>query len=181
MKKSTLITSIAFVFIMLLSLNVQAQKFKGLDKSPMDMAAYPSDYKISKKLIRITYSRPQLKGRDLGTLAPNGSVWRTGANEAAEITLYTDMKFGDNTVKAGTYSLATIPGEKEWVIIINSDLNTWGAYSYNKAKDVARLTVPVSMGKESLEAFSITFDEGKDGATMYLGWDTLRVAIPFSK
>jgi hypothetical protein len=39
----------------------------------------------------VTYSRPQLKGRSLNELAPAGKVWRTGANEAAEITLYKDM------------------------------------------------------------------------------------------
>ncbi len=86
MKKSTFITSIAFAFIMLLSTNVNAQKFSGLDKSPMDAASFPSSYKESNKLIKVVYSRPQLKGRDLETLAPNGKVWRTGANEAAEIT-----------------------------------------------------------------------------------------------
>jgi hypothetical protein len=34
----------------------------------------------------VTYSRPLLNGRSLGELAPDGKVWRTGANEATEIT-----------------------------------------------------------------------------------------------
>ena len=181
MKKQTLLTTILFAFAILLSTNVEAQKFKDLDKSPMDGAAYPSDYKDANKQIKVIYSRPQLKGRTLAKLAPNGEVWRTGANEAAELTLYTDMTVGDGVVKAGTYTLATIPGEKEWTVIINSDLNTWGSYFYKEANDVARIKVPVTVGKESLEAFSIAFTESKSGIDMHLGWDKVRVAVPFKK
>lgn len=180
MKKSTLLTSIAFTFIMLLTLNVNAQKFADLDKSPMDAASFPSSYKESNKLIKIVYGRPLLKGRNLSDLAPNGKVWRTGANEAAELTLYTDMKLGETTVKAGTYTFYLIPGEAEWTAIINTDLNVWGSYFYKEANDVARLSVPVTSG-ESLDAFSIVFEEADGGVHMHLGWGTARVAVPFTK
>ncbi|WOD42937.1 DUF2911 domain-containing protein [Hwangdonia lutea] len=181
MKKSTLITTLAFAFVMLLTTNVNAQKFSKLDKSPMDAAAFPSDYKESNKLIKIVYSRPQLKGRDLATLAPSGKVWRTGANEAAELTLYTDMKLGNKTVKAGTYTFYLIPGEEECTAIINSDLNVWGSYFYNEANDVARLSVPLNVSEESIEAFSIAFDEADNGVNMHLGWGTARLTVPFTK
>lgn len=181
MRKSNLITSVAFAFLMLLSFNVDAQEFSKMDKSPMDAASFPSSYKESNKLIKITYSRPQLNGRSIDKLAPNGKVWRTGANEAAELTLYTDMKLGDTTIKAGTYTFYVIPGEKEWTAIISTDLNVWGSYFYNKENDVARLAVPVTEGKESLEAFSIAFEEAKGGVHMHLGWGTVRVAVPFTK
>lgn len=177
MKKSTFITSIACIFTMLLSSTMEAQKFSSIDKSPMDATAYPSSYKEPNKLVKVVYSRPQLKERDLSTLAPNGKIWRTGANEAANITLYKDMKVGGKAVKAGEYSLFTIPGDKEWTIILNKDINVWGAYSYNEANDVIRVSAPVSSG-DSLEAFSIAF---ADDGTMYLGWDTVRVAVPFTK
>lgn len=180
MKKLSSITTIAFAFIMLLSVNVNAQKFAKMDKSPMDAAAFPSSYKEANKQIKIVYSRPQLKGRALTKLAPHGDVWRTGANEAAELTLYADMKLGDTNVKAGTYTFYVIPGEKEWTAIISSDLNAWGSYSYNKANDVARLAVPVASG-ESIEAFSIAFEGVDNGVHMHLGWDTVRIAVPFTK
>ena len=177
MKKTTLFTSMAFAFIMLLTTNVNAQKFSKLDKSPMDAAAFPASYKESNKLIKIVYSRPQLKGRALSKLAPNGKVWRTGANEATNITLYKDMKISRKAVSAGEYSLFAIPGEKDWTIILNKDINVWGAYSYKEANDVVRVTAPVSTG-DLLEAFSIAFSE--DG-TMHMGWGTVRVAIPFAE
>ncbi|QRM87950.1 DUF2911 domain-containing protein [Lacinutrix sp. WUR7] len=181
MKKTPFITTLAFTLIMLVSFNLSAQDFAELNKSPMDAAAFPTDYKNPDKLIKVVYSRPQLKERSLDKLAPNGKVWRTGANEATEITLYTDMKLGSTLVKAGTYSLATIPGEKEWTIILNKDLNTWGSYFYNEANDVARITVPVGSSKKSIEAFSIAFKESDKGVDMFLGWDTTVVAVPFTK
>ena len=181
MKKSTFITTIAFAFVMLLTTNVNAQEFKGLDKSPMDAAAYPVDYKDSNKVIKIVYSRPQLKGRDITTLAPLGKVWRTGANEAAELTLYKDMKFGGKSIKAGTYTFYLIPGEGECTAIISKDLNVWGSYFYKKENDVARMSVPVSLSDESLEAFSIAFDKGSNGVDMHLGWGPARLTVPFTK
>lgn len=179
MKKSNLMTSIAFTFLMVFTFNVGAQEFKGLDASPMDTASFPSDYKESNKLAKITYSRPQLKDRSVDDLVKEGEVWRTGANEAAELTFYKDVKLGDTEVKAGTYTFYVIPGEKEWTAIISKDLNVWGSYFYNKENDVARLNVPVSKNKESLEAFSIAFDKSDDGLAMHLGWGTVRVAVPF--
>ena len=174
-------TSIVCAFLMLVSFNVNAQKFKGLDASPMDVASFPSSYKKSDKLVKITYSRPQLKGRSVGELAPEGKVWRTGANEAAELTLYTDMVLGTTKIKAGTYTFYLIPGEGEWTAIVSTDLNVWGSYFYNEKNDVARIEVPVSKGKEDLEAFSIAFEKSDDGVNMHLGWGTIRVAVPFTK
>ncbi|MDA9335187.1 DUF2911 domain-containing protein [Flavobacteriaceae bacterium] len=181
MKKSNFMTSIVFTFLMLVSFNVNAQKFKGLDKSPMDASAFPSSYKKSDKLIKITYSRPQLKGRSVAELAPKGKVWRTGANEAAELTLYTDMMLGNTKIKAGTYTFYLLPGETEWTAIVSTDLNVWGSYFYNEKNDVARIDVPVSKGEENLEAFSIAFEKSDGGIHMHIGWGAVRVAVPFTK
>ena len=180
MKKSNFIASIVFAFLML-SFNVNAQEFKGLDASPMDAASFPSSYKESDKLVKITYSRPQLKGRSVGKLAPEGNVWRTGANEAAELTLYTDMMLGTTKIKAGTYTFYLIPAEEEWTAIVSTDLNVWGSYYYNEKNDVARIEVPVTKGKENLEAFSIAFEKSDDGVHMHIGWGTVRIAVPFTK
>lgn len=179
MKTSNLIKSSAFAILMLLSFNIQSQDFPALDVSPMDVASFPSNYKVSNKLIKVVYSRPQLKGRSLSKLTPKFDVWRTGANEATQITFYKDAMLGNTKIKAGTYSLFSIPDDKEWTIIINSDTNEWGAYTYEKSKDVARLKVPVKESDKSLEAFSMTFEEATDGATLYMGWGTMVVAVPF--
>ncbi|WP_298473026.1 DUF2911 domain-containing protein [uncultured Maribacter sp.] len=178
MKKFLALATLAFALV--LTTQVNAQKFNGLDKSPMDMATYPSSYKISEKTVRVTYSRPQLKGRSVAQLAPSGEVWRTGANEATEITFYKEVKLAGETIKPGTYALFTIPGEKEWTIILNSKLNQWGAYTYDKDSDVARVNVTPSSDKESLEAFSISFNKVDNGAHLVMGWGKTRVAVPIT-
>lgn len=175
------VLTIAFMAIALVfSTQATAQDFSGLDKSPLDNASYPSDYKVSEKAVRITYGRPQLKDRSLSELAPAGKVWRTGANEAPEITFYSDANFGGKEIKAGTYALLTIPGDKEWTVILHSNLNQWGAYFYKEGSDVARVSAGVSTGDKSLEEFSIAFKEVDGGVHMVMGWDKTRVAVPIT-
>lgn len=176
-KVSTLAT---LMFALILTTVATAQDFSGMDKSPMDMAAYPTDYKVADKAMRIIYSRPQLKGRSMSELAPADKVWRTGANEAPEITFYKDVKFGGKDIKAGTYSLFTMPGEKEWTVILNKKLNQWGSYFYDESADVARIKVPNGSDATSLEEFSIAFKDADGGAHMVMGWDKTRVAVPIT-
>ena len=175
-----LFTSATLMLALVLTTAVSAQEFSGIDKSPMDMAAYPTDYKVSEKAVRIIYGRPQLKGRSMEELAPTGKVWRTGANEAPEITFYKDVKFGGKDIKAGTYSLFSIPGESEWTVILNKNLNQWGSYFYDEASDVARVTVPNGSDAASLEEFSMTFKDVDGGVHLVMGWDKTRVAIPIT-
>ncbi|KQC31362.1 DUF2911 domain-containing protein [Flagellimonas eckloniae] len=175
MKNILLLTFLTLTLVF--STEATAQKFNGLDKSPADIASFPSSYRVSEKAARVIYSRPQLKGRSLSELAPDGKVWRTGANEAPEITFYKDATVGGKSVKAGTYALFTIPGESEWTVILNGNLNQWGAYSYNSDADVVRVTAKASTDSDSLEAFSIAFEEN---GTMVMGWGTTRVSLPMS-
>lgn len=178
MKKVFTLATLLLAVVMTTS--VSAQDFSGIDKSPMDMAAYPTDYKVSEKAVRIIYGRPQLKGRSMDELAPTGKVWRTGANEAPEITFYKDVNFGGKDIKAGTYSLFTIPGEEEWTVILNKNLNQWGSYFYDESADVARVKVPNGSDSASLEEFSIAFKDAKGGTSLVMGWDKTRVAVPIT-
>ncbi len=162
-----------------------AQTFTGPDASPMDMAYYPDNFAHDRKpgdkaVIRVTYSRSQKNGREIfGKLVPYGKVWRTGANEADEIKFYHDVELGGKKVKAGSYSLFTIPGEKKWTIILNNDLDYWGAYSYNEKHDVLRVTAPVSELTSTVEGFTIQFEnKGTMQAVMKLAWDKTVVEVP---
>ena len=172
-------TILFFAFALMTSQLTFSQEFKKIDKSPMDVASFPSSYKISDKTVKVTYSRPQLKGRALSKLAPAGKVWRTGANEAAQITFYKPMMAGKTLIKPGTYSLFTIPGEKEWTMIINSEINLWGAYYYNQKYDVATMQGTITKGET--EAFSIAFTEVDNGIEMHLGWGPVIATTNFTK
>jgi hypothetical protein len=163
-----------FAITLISSTEITAQKFSKLDVSPMDAASHPSNWREADKLVKVVYSRPQLKGRSLDKLAPNDKVWRTGANEAAEITFYKDVTFGDKEVKAGTYTLFTIPSDGDWTVILSNHKNIWGSYFYKKEQDVVRVTGKVTKAKESIEAFSVVFEGEEGSATMHLGWaDTI--------
>ena len=176
--KKTFLSIAIFTIALISSVDSTAQKFAKVDVSPMDGAAYPSNWKESNKLIKITYSRPQLKGRALDKLAPNDKVWRTGANEAAEITFYKDVTFGDKEVKAGTYTLFTIPKEGDWTVILSKQKNVWGSYFYDMKEDVVRVSGKVSKSDEVIESFSIVFEGEEENATMYLGWANTIVSVP---
>ncbi|MDG2194966.1 MAG: DUF2911 domain-containing protein [Polaribacter sp.] len=173
MKKNNLLLAI-FVAAVLFSTNTIAQKFSKLDKSPMDAASFPLSYKESNKVVKVVYSRPQLKGRTVASLAPAGKVWRTGANEAVEITFYKDVTFGGKAVQAGTYTLFTIPGEKEWTVILSSASNVWGSYFYKESEDIVRVSGKVSVNKEPVEAFSIAFDKAMN---LHMAWGNTIVSV----
>lgn len=177
MKKNVFVIAVMAIVLMFTN-EMSAQKFAKLDKSPMDGASYPASYKVSDKLVKITYGRPQLKGRELSKLAPNDKVWRTGANEAAEITFYKDVMFGGKAVKAGTYTLFTIPADGEWTVILSTAKNVWGSYFYKENEDVVRVKGTVSKSEDLIEAFSIAFDGTDMNANMYLGWGNTIVTVP---
>ncbi|MBS1567478.1 MAG: DUF2911 domain-containing protein [Bacteroidetes bacterium] len=130
------------------------------------------------KGVKVVYSQPSKKGRVIfGGLVPYGQVWRTGANNATEITFDKDGTLGGKPVKAGTYTLWTIPGEKEWSIILNSDTKFWGTqYEQHKEKDILKVEVPSKAINDEVEKFTIRFE----GKNMILEWDKTQVSVPVS-
>lgn len=156
------------LFIMLLMTASLACKEKR--KSPHET--------VKGKDVSVTYGRPFKKGRVVfGQLQKYGQVWRTGADEATEITFDKDAQFGGQPVKAGTYTLFTIPNENEWTIILNRQLDQWGAYDYDKfkSKDVLHITVPVKKLNQVVEQHTIRFTPDN---TMIIEWDQTQVQIP---
>jgi len=130
--------------------------------------------------VKITYSQPQKRGREIfGKLVPYGQVWRTGANEATEITLTRNLTINGTLLKAGTYSIFSIPDKEKWTIIINNDVGLWGAYNYNPKRDEMRFQVPTSSTSgEVHEYFTMQFDQRNEIADLLIFWDRVKVSIP---
>ena len=176
--------TLTLIFVTLLAFSVTieqsfSQKLPPIDPSPADIAYFRPDGRNSDPVAKVVYGRPSKKGRTmLGGTEAYGKVWRTGANETTEIKLYKDVTFGDKTVKAGTYSLYSIPDKNEWTIIFNSKLDTWGAFAYDESKDVARIKVPAGKADAEVETFTIMFDGKDDKAVMILAWETTMVKVP---
>lgn len=131
--------------------------------------------------IKVVYGMPQKRDRDIfGVLVPFNQVWRTGADEATEITFTKDMIFGGVEVPAGHYALFSIPTETEWTIILNNGLGQWGAFRYNEELDFARFTVPTQNLDEVWEGFRILLVNTDGNLTLEMKWDKTGVSIPFS-
>lgn len=164
-----------FLIFSALSL-VQAQEQISIRPSPLAIvsAKYKDTY------LKITYSQPQKKGREIfGSLVPYSQVWRTGANEATEITITRDIFVNGKLLVAGTYSLFTIPDKEKWTVIINKEPGLWGSYNYNVKLDVFRFDVPSQpVNGNVYEAFTILVDQKNNKAEISLLWDKTRITFP---
>jgi hypothetical protein len=132
--------------------------------------------------VTIFYHRPGVKGRMIwgppgsGALQPYGQVWRAGANEPTLFTFSNDVTIAGKRLAAGTYRFVTIPGEKEWTVIFNSEIKNWGTV-YEEKYDTLRFTVTPQVGPhEEWLSYSFT-DLTPTSATVVLAWEKVR--IPF--
>lgn len=167
-----------WVIVFLLPLHILYAQDMPLTR-PSPTALVSARYKDT--YIKVTYCQPRKRGREVfGKLVPYGAVWRTGANEATEITLTRDVLMKDTLLMAGTYSIFTIPGKDKWMFIINKDLGLWGSYNYNPKLDVLRFEIPVQdTGNEVFESFTIQIDQRNSVADLLLLWDKTKISIPF--
>jgi hypothetical protein len=123
--------------------------------------------------ITIDYCQPSAHGRKmLGEKEPFGKVWRTGANKSTSVTFSTPVKIEGKDLAAGTYALFTIPGESEWTIIMNKNIE-WGAFSYKEADDVLRVKVKPSKTDSFVETFVISVINDQ----VVLKWENTQVAF----
>jgi hypothetical protein len=118
----------------------------------------------------------RLKG---APIVPYGHVWRTGANEATQFIVTDDVLINGQPLKAGTYSLHTIPGRDEWTIIFNSDAGQWGSFSYDSKKDTLRVKAKPQPTTENQEWLMFSFDPvTENSAQVNIRWEKVRV--PFT-
>jgi Protein of unknown function (DUF2911) len=128
--------------------------------------------------VAVEYCKPFMKGRKIfGETIPYNTVWRTGANEATLIAFSKTCTMAGRKLKGDTYSLWTIPGEKYWTIILNSQTGQWGT-DYDEKQDYLKVKVPVTSVSTTQEQFKITFVDVKDGLDMKLAWENTEVIVP---
>jgi hypothetical protein len=156
--------------------------------------------------ITITYSRPAVKGRTIFAdapasmaaraqgeatldnqndrkpgepIVPYNHVWRAGANEATLFQVTDDVLINGQPLKAGSYSLHTVPGKDEWTVIFNSDPGQWGSFTYDSKKDALRIKTKPQMAADNQEWLMYSFDPvTEDSAQVNIRWEKLKV--PFT-
>ena len=164
MKKHLLVCLLTIVAVT----NVFSQEVKSKRVSP---PAKVSENTNNGLMISIDYSQPSLKGRIIGEdVAPEGQVWRTGANEATVFEISKDVKVNGHPLKAGKYSLYSIPGEGEATIIFNKSWKQWGTV-YDEKQDALRIQVTPYQADESIEKMTFTID--KTGKVVFM-WGKTR-------
>src|SRR5688572_523581 len=146
-------------------------------KKPLSPPAKVNTVLNGKKL-SIDYSAPSKRGRAImGELVPYGKVWRTGANAATTLTTEGDLMIGTVHVPAGTYTLFTIPGEKEWTLIVNKQTGQWGT-NYDETKDLGRTKMAVKTLAAPVETFAISLPSaGQNQNTLTLKWENTEAKI----
>ncbi|HXE57241.1 MAG TPA: DUF2911 domain-containing protein [Gemmatimonadales bacterium] len=149
-------------------------------KSPLDSISFM----VGGREVKVCYGRPSARGRTMigGDAVPYGKIWRTGANEPTTIHADGPITIAGVTVPAGSYSLYTIPGEREWTVIVNRSTSQWGHESqYTKdieAREAGRGKAAAERTNEHVEQFTIRAEPSGPGATLVLEWETTRVRIP---
>lgn len=181
---------LSLAFILAVFCAEAQQKPTDLDKSPMDMSYWPSNYPILKMngkardipVARVIYGRPLKNGRSIfGGIVKYNDLWRLGANEATEIEFFKNVKITGKTIQKGRYTLYCIPAENKWTLIINKDNFSWGNFTYDNKKDALRTDITdLDRNSDTVEAFTIYFDETPKGANMIFLWDDMKATLPIA-
>jgi hypothetical protein len=131
------------------------------------------------KKVTINFGRPELKGRDVMKMAPAGTVWRMGMNEATELETAATLKFKNFTLKPGKYSLwAKKVSDSDWVLIFNTKTGQWGT-EYDAKADLGSTPLTVGQSPSSVELMTITLSgKDKDGV-MELTWGPNKLSTTF--
>ncbi len=172
---------ILIIFVLLVGAMVfgylQYRLYETKKYSPEDEVVYKNqDFQV-----QLRYNRPAKRGRVIfGELVPFGQWWRTGANEATQISFSNEVFFQDGqTLPAGKYSLVTIPHPEKWVIIFNGKIPSWGT-GYDPEYDRLRVEVPVEELPQPVEKFTIDFTEEAGQPRLTMAWDRTKVSLSFA-
>ena len=151
----------------------------GQIKTPQPSPTATITQKIGVSNVSVEYSRPGAKGREIfGGLVKYGKIWRTGANKATKITFEEDVIFGGKSVKKGSYSLFTIPGEKKWTVLLNKETELWGSGDYDENMQICSFTSNVEKSKDFIETFTIEFGSFNSfDALMSIKWTNIQINI----
>jgi hypothetical protein len=136
---------------------------------------------IDGKKITVDYYAPSAHGRKvMGNLVPFGQVWCTGANWATKLTTTADLEMGGLKLPKGSYSIWTLPNEKEWTLIINKETGQFHL-NYDESKDLGRTKMNVKALPSLVETFKVGLSaDGGNKGTLALIWENTEASIPFT-
>jgi len=180
MKKFLIVTGIGFLILMGVLAYIRFYYTKTF--SPEATV----EYNQNGTQLSVAYNRPYKKGRVIfGELVPYDVVWRTGANEATVFGTNKNLIIKGQSLKAGKYSLWTVPGEQSWKVIFNTESGQWGVDFNGSANrdpknDVLTVEVPALTHDKEFEQFTISIEQVGEDFELILMWDKTVVVVPIS-
>jgi hypothetical protein len=153
-------------FAVLFSMSVTAQNLR--TPAPSTTQTITQDFALSS--IEINYSRPSAKGRTVfGGLVPYSEKWRTGANGPTTVSFGQDVTVGGKAVKAGKYSLLTVPGKSSWEVMLCKD--NMSVFNFKEENVVTRFYAEALTLPFPVETFTIMIsDVTNNTANIQLIW-----------
>lgn len=176
-------TSLSFATMLLLAVSISqissAQNSSEEFIIPRTNSKAVIQQTIASTRIEISYNRPNKRGRKIfGNLVPYDKIWRTGSDEATEIYFSTPIRLAETPIDSGRYELFTIPGEKEWKVILQKNHHQWGSYKYKPEDDVARFSVTPIKTSKTVETFTMSVDSiGSNYGILNIAWDNIVIPI----
>jgi hypothetical protein len=161
---------------------VQAQKTTELKTGSGGSPHVRTDWMLDGANLSIEYGRPLLKGRTESQMMPPGREWRTGADAATIITTDKALKFGSVSLAPGTYTINTVPGEKEWQLVLGrlEKPGQWGI-PYQKQLEIGRTPMKVGKAAKPVENVTISIDDAPgNGAVLRIEWGTTSATAPLT-
>ncbi|NOS91559.1 MAG: DUF2911 domain-containing protein [Cyclobacteriaceae bacterium] len=130
--------------------------------------------------IKIAYYSPAVRERIIwGGLVPFDKVWVTGAHSATNIEFNQTLLIGDKEVPAGKYAFFTIPGKKDWTIVINKNWRQHLTDSYDPKDDVVRVQVTPEIETKNQERLRYVIEsESATQGEISVYWEKLEISLP---
>jgi len=133
--------------------------------------------------ITIEYYAPSMHGRKvMGALVPYDEVWCTGANWATKITTEADLDINRMKVPKGSYTIWTLPNEKQWMLIVNKQTGQFHL-DYDERQDFGRVKMNLKMLDKPVETFKIELESAGAGSkkgTLSLLWENTDAWVPIT-
>ena len=154
--------------------------FEAIAQQPLLSPRDSVEISFNGKKISVNYGRPSMRGRKImGGLVPYDKVWRTGANEATAFVTEADLVIEGVAVPKGSYTLYTLPSDKQWKLIINKQTGQWGTV-YNQDRDLTRIPMRKRTLREPVEKFTILLEKNSNSAgALRLVWEKTSLLVNF--
>ena len=168
----------AVTMIVVAGIGLGAQKTTPVHPGKGGSPHVRSEWTVDGAKITIEYGRPSLKGRSEAELMPPGKEWRTGADEATTLTTDKTLMIGSLMIPAGTYTLYTVPGDKEWQLVVSKKTGQWGI-PYPAGEDFGRTPMTVSKNAKPVEQLTISVEDTAAGGNLIVSWGTTKATAKF--